>query len=182
MASPLWQGAGVRTRQGANRGLRRLAAALALSGSCSPGLGGGAGPETASRAATASAAAALAANEQARFDSIEQTRPYVYADVVPGLAGLHTWDLGVANVGKSAARELTLDYDSWPAPMDDVATAVHEWFHHTPRTLPPGCSIRALWRPEGDFSDGTQEAGSLPTGAVFRFLHQPRPICPGVPR
>jgi hypothetical protein len=40
-------------------------------------------PKEASEAAKASAKAAKAANEQARLDSIEQTRPHVYAEVIP---------------------------------------------------------------------------------------------------
>lgn len=119
----------------------------------------------ASEAAEAAAAAAQRANEQTRTDSVEQTRPYVYAEVVSGLAGPHTWDLRVMNAGRSAARGLTLTYDCWPVSLDDVATSIHDWFE-TPRTLPPGCSIRAIWRLEGEFSDGTQEAGLLRTGTI----------------
>ena len=105
-----------------------------------------------------SAEAARVANEQARRDSIEQTRPYVFAEVLPGLAGATTWDLRVTNSGQSAARKLRLDYDSWPESLDDVATAIREMFG-TPRTLPPRCSIRVMWRLEGNFSDGTKESG-----------------------
>lgn len=47
----------------------------------------------ASLAAQKSAAAAEAANEQLRRDSAEQTRPYVFAEVLPGLAGSPTWDI-----------------------------------------------------------------------------------------
>lgn len=46
----------------------------------------------ASLAAQKSAAAAEAANEQLRRDSAEQTRPYVFAEVLPGLAGSPTWE------------------------------------------------------------------------------------------
>lgn len=108
------------------------------------------------------------ANEQAKHDSIEQTRPYVYAEVVPSLAGPPNWDVRVVNVGRSAARNLTLGYDAWPEMPDDVAASVREFFD-TPRTLPPGCSIRAMWRLEagsGKFDDGTAEAGVGKSGQI----------------
>ena len=67
----------------------------------------------ASDAARTSADAARTANEQAKLDSIEQTRPYVYVEVVPGLAGSRSWDVRIRNSGRSAARNLRLEYDSW---------------------------------------------------------------------
>ena len=118
-----------------------------------------------SEAGRASAEAARAANEQARFDSKAQTRPYVWVEVVPGLAGTETYDLRIKNTGRSAARCVRLEFDNWPDPADDVATAVRELFE-TPRTLPPGCSIRTMWRLEGDFTDGTTEAGLPKSGSI----------------
>lgn len=118
------------------------------------------------------AVAARESNEQAKIDSIEQTRPYVYAEVVPGLHGVGMWDLRIANVGKSAARDLTLGYDEWPEVPDDVGRALRTFFE-TPRTLPPGCSIRAIWRltsGTGTFSDGSTEAG-LGTGGHLRVSY-----------
>jgi hypothetical protein len=119
----------------------------------------------ASEAAKASAEAARAANDQARLDSREQTRPYVWVEVVPGLAGVSTYDLRIANTGKSAARRLTLRYDEWPEPVDDVAGRLRELFD-TPRTLPPGSSIRSMWRLEGAFTNGTTEAGMGTSGTI----------------
>lgn len=119
----------------------------------------------ASQAAVASADAARAANEQARLDSIARTRPYVFAEVGPGLASTGAWDLRIVNSGQSSARELTLDYDGWPENLDDVAESIHELFE-TPRTLPPGCSVRVMWRLEGNFDDGTNEAGLGRTGKI----------------
>ncbi len=119
----------------------------------------------ASTAAKASAEAARKANEQAKLDSIEQTRPYVYAEVIPGLAGTSTYDIRIVNVGKSAARQMKLEYDRWPQKPDDVASSLQQLFE-TPRTLPPGCSIRAYWRLDGPFTDGTNEAGLGKDGKV----------------
>ena len=64
----------------------------------------------------------------------------------------------VVNAGRSAARQLALNYDGWPTEPDDLATSIRRLFQ-IERTLPPGYSIRAVWRPEGPFTDGTIEAG-----------------------
>lgn len=114
----------------------------------------------ASEAARHAADAAAAANEQAKVDSIEQTRPYVYAEIVPALASHRSWDLKITNSGKSSARQLTLGCSNWPDMLDDVSESVKELFE-TPRTLPPAASIRCMWRLEadGEFTDGTTEAG-----------------------
>jgi len=120
------------------------------------------------RTAQGALKASREANRQAKHDSIEQTRPYVYAEIVPSLAGSPNWDIRVANMGKSAARGLTLDYTEWPETPDDVATSVHTFFK-TARTLPPGSSIRAMWRlesGEGSFTDGSSEAGLGKSGAI----------------
>lgn len=122
----------------------------------------------ASRAAELSAQAAREANDQAKLDSIEQTRPYVNVEILPGLSGVTCWDVRIKNTGRSTARNLTLDYDSWPVRLDDVATSIKELFE-TPRSMPPGSSIRAIWRLQaknGKFTDGTSVAGLGRTGQV----------------
>lgn len=124
------------------------------------------------------AEAARRANEQAMHDSIQQTRPYVYAEVVPGLASTSSWDLKIRNTGLSTAKELTLDFSNWPQDLDDIAIEVHELFE-TPRSLPPQCDIRTIWRLEGPFTDGTTEAGLPRLGAIaVRY----RSADPSVPR
>ena len=107
-------------------------------------------------------AAAEAANEQARRDSIEQTRPYVFAEVIPGLAGTGSYDVRLSNKGRSSARNLTLEFDQWPDEPDDVAETVQTLFS-TPRTLPPGSSVRAIWRLEGNLSRTGFDGGSHST-------------------
>ena len=118
-------------------------------------------------ASTRASQAAEAANEQARLDSIEQTRPYIYVELVPSLAGIGQFDVRITNVGRSTARSLTLGYSAWPEHLDDVGESVRTLFE-TPRSLPPGCSIRAYWllRAKGRFSDGTTEAGIASEGTV----------------
>jgi hypothetical protein len=131
----------------------------------------------ASEAARASADAARVANEQAKIDSIAQTRPYVYVEIVPSLVGTQCWDIRIRNSGKSAARRLQLDYDAWPRELDKVAEEVKHLFR-TPRTLPPGCQIRALWRLQGNFSDGTTEAGLGVDGTVTTSYTSDDPSMP----
>lgn len=112
-----------------------------------------------------SSEAAEAANEQARHDSREQTRPYVHVEILPGLAAEQSYDVRITNTGRSSARDLTLAFDSWPAPLDDVAESVRLMFD-TPRTLPPSAALRAIWRLEGNFTDGTSEAGMGKVGII----------------
>ncbi|MDE0775855.1 MAG: hypothetical protein OSB43_06265 [Nocardioides sp.] len=119
----------------------------------------------ASRASAMAADAARVANEQAARDSIASTRPYVFAEVIPGLAGITAWDLRVTNAGQSVARRLTLDYSDWPLEIDDVGESIKRLFE-TPRTLPPSSSIRVIWRIEGNFDDGTSVAGLGRSGTI----------------
>nr|WP_300144500.1 hypothetical protein [Propionicimonas sp.] len=109
------------------------------------------------------------ANEQMRRDSIEQTRPYVFAEVLPGLGGPAAFDLRITNSGKSTARMLTLTPSEWPDRDDAVTTSLRELME-TPRTLPPGCSIRAVWRvgppPPGYYTDGPDEMGMNARAAI----------------
>lgn len=116
-------------------------------------------------AARASADAARVANEQARRDSKARTRPYVWVEILPGLAGVGTYDVRITNTGRTPARSLRLEFDSWPDSLDDVGRAVRQFFE-TPRTLPPNCSVRSYWRLEGDFTDGTTEAGLPKHGCI----------------
>lgn len=124
----------------------------------------------ASIASQQSAKAAETANEQMRRDSIEQTRPYVFAEVLPGLAGVPSWDIRITNAGKSAARQLTLTPTEWPD-RDDVVTRSLRELAEPPRTLPPGCSIRALWRMgpprDGMHTNGPEEMGMNERGQIL---------------
>lgn len=96
----------------------------------------------ASLAAQKSAAAAEAANEQLRRDSAEQTRPYVFAEVLPGLAGSPTWDIRISNSGKSSARELTLKPTCWPDRHDMAIRSLRELCEPLVRSHPAARSAR----------------------------------------
>jgi hypothetical protein len=110
------------------------------------------------RASREASRAAQDANEQARRDSIEQTRPNVFVDVVPGMSGMGDYDVKIFNSGRSSARNMTISMLPWPDELDDVGQSVETLFR-TSRTLPPQCGIRAVWRMTGNFTDGTKEAG-----------------------
>lgn len=123
------------------------------------------------------------ANEQAKLDSIAQTRPYVYAEILPGLAGRKTYDIKITNSGQSSARDLTLDFTDWPEPPDHFADSVHTLFT-TSRTLPPSCDIRAFWRlvevrdPEnpgvGEKTEGMPGRGTISVSYTSDDPSQPR--------
>ena len=109
--------------------------------------------------------AAMEANVQAKRDSIEQTRPYVFAELIPGLAGESTYDIRISNVGKSSARNLSLTFSNWPEKSDELIEEIRILFE-TSRTLPPSCSIRSMWRLEGNFSDGRKVVGAPTQGTI----------------
>ena len=88
---------------------------------------------------------AISTLNQTKRDSRDRTRPYVYADVVPSLAGMTSWDLIITNTGQSVARDLTLEIDHWPDPMNRFAQSIHT-MAGTPRDVPPGARLRAYWR------------------------------------
>ena len=128
-------------------------------------------------ASKAASDAAAEANEQMKLDSIAQTRPYVYAEIVPSLGGTDAYDLRVTNVGRTAARNLYIQFNNWPKKIDDVAEHVKILFE-TERTLPPGCLIRTYWRLEGNFLDGTTEAGMPKEGKIELFYGSDDPAAP----
>lgn len=127
--------------------------------------------EEALKASRAAADAAREANEQAKRDSIERTRPYVFAQVLPGLAGPGCYDLVIQNLGQSAARRVMWTFSNPPSQPDDVATPILAMLR-TPRTLPPGASLRTYWRMEEPtgFTDGTFEAG-MPSAGELRVTY-----------
>lgn len=114
------------------------------------------------------------ASDQARRDSIEQTRPYVYARLAPSLAGVGNLDLVVSNSGKSAAHGLTMAFDSWPEVPDDIAESLQTMFA-TPRTLPPRTSLRVIWRLEagegGTFDEGHPKIAGIHEDGVISLRY-----------
>lgn len=131
------------------------------------------------RAAKGSWKAATEANRQMERDSREQSRPYVTAQILPGLAGITTWDLKITNTGRTAARHLTMDYDQWPTKNEGGGEALETWdslsrglhtMFTTPRTLAPGASLRVMWLldrgPDEDIERSDPPKGLGKTGVI----------------
>lgn len=120
------------------------------------------------RTAKASLDQARDAQLQIKLDSIEQTRPYVFAHIVPGIGGGGSWDLKLRNSGRSAATDLTVDTEDWPGADDLIVKKLREMFQAA-QTLPPGVSIRSFWRIEptrGSVrTDGGPEVDGMPKTA-----------------
>lgn len=108
----------------------------------------------------AAAEASKLASEQNERDSRAATRPYVYAEVVPGLGGSATWDLVLRNHGRTTARNLLVVTD-WA--KDDFAKKLSQ-FCSTERDLPPGASLRLFWRVEDP--NGGPASGQEPVTKV----------------
>lgn len=108
--------------------------------------------------------------KQMRDDSVAQTRPYVYVDVVPGLAGMQTWDVVIRNVGQSSARNVVVSVDDWPELEDDNIVESLKPLFDAPKTLPPSCTIRAIWRMElekGATWDSPHDHSGMPEKTTF---------------
>lgn len=80
----------------------------------------------------------------------DDARPYIVADVVPGLHGDGSWDLVLHSTGRSTARNVTVATD--PALMPDGLSAddhitepLMEYLKGS-RPLPPGARHRLMWR------------------------------------
>lgn len=124
-------------------------------------------------AATGNWRAAKAANEQAKRDSVERTRPYVFVEVSPSIGADNGIDVLIRNSGSSAARQVVIDFDGWPDDPDDIAQAAQKVFE-TPRTIAPGSSVRIYWMLTAHsgqaFEDGREEAGiDTPGTATIRY-------------
>lgn len=110
------------------------------------------------RAAQRSAAEKeAAAAEQMLDDSRRTTRPYVWAEVRTSLAGNGSYDLTLRNTGRSPARGLIVTTE-WPNPGDEFTDDLRTVLT-TPRDLPPGGSLRLMWRITGSPTSGESEMG-----------------------
>lgn len=96
---------------------------------------------------------------QMKADSAAQTRPYLYVHLVPSIGGVAAWDLVIKNSGRSSARAVTLGTNNWPDRQDRMLDALKVMFK-TEQTLPPGVSIRCLWRAETP--EGTTDSSGKP--------------------
>jgi hypothetical protein len=114
------------------------------------------------------------AQQQVKLDSIEQTRPYVHAQLVPGLAGVATWDLVLSNPGRSTARNLTIEMEGWPNVDDEITTPLRAMFE-TAQAIPPGVSRRCYWKlglEQGHtWADGTADPVGIASAATLKLSY-----------
>lgn len=112
--------------------------------------------------------------KQSKTDSIARSRPYVYASLVTGLAGVSTYDLLIKNAGQSIARDITFSCPDIPDNPDDFAAGVRDVFTRK-ITLPPQTSIRIYWRMEltqGSYwSDGSTDPVGMPSLATLNIKY-----------
>ena len=100
----------------------------------------------------ATAIAAIAAVVSLRLmarDSWDRSKPYVYAQPVPGLWGGGSADLRVVNHGQSLARDVRIefkDFDWSDLGEDHVLKALDKGVRGKKVDLPPGAALRFMWR------------------------------------
>lgn len=79
-----------------------------------------------------------------------ESRPYVFADVVPGLHGAGNWDLIITNLGKSTAYGVQVRATVEPQDADDhIAGPLNDYLNEA-RVLVPGARHRVMWRMEAE--------------------------------
>ena len=102
-----------------------------------------------------------------RAQAEREGRPYVTADVVPGLHGPGSWDLVVTNSGKTAARDVSFDFDPWkPKDSDDHIIPSLVAYLQASHMLAPGARHRLMWRMNPEHDAGRTEAGADPKGRL----------------
>lgn len=104
--------------------------------------------------------------KQMKKDSLDRSRPYIFASLVPSLAGGHKYDLLIENSGESAARRVKFRFLDAPNEPDDIAEMLLalEGIEHT---MPPKTRIRRYWRLElakgHTWSTGGDDPAGMPT-------------------
>lgn len=88
-------------------------------------------------------------------------RPYVTAEVVPGLHGAGHWDLVLRNYGKTSARSVVMFCTDLRVRDDDdhISPSLISYLA-TPRALAPGARERVMWRMDEDAHGRLSEAGA----------------------
>lgn len=94
-----------------------------------------------------------------REQVIREGRPYVIAEVVPGIHGAGFTDLVIANSGRTIAHDVAVDVGPLARrdAEDHISDALRKYLD-TPRTLAPGARHRLMWRMEPH--NGMSEAGA----------------------
>lgn len=82
-------------------------------------------------------------------DSARASRPYLFAQLVPGLAGEGCWDLLITNAGRSGAFNMTMEIES-PTENDDKVTRGARRLAESGMAIPPGGRVRTYWYVQPD--------------------------------
>ena len=99
-------------------------------------------------------------------------RPYLVLDVVPGLHGPGSWDLRIRNVGRTMAREVTVEVAGLTIrdETDDISGYLLQYLE-TPREIAPGSGQRVMWRSEADpTTKQTEEGAPASAQAVAKYV------------
>lgn len=106
---------------------------------------------------------------QAREDSAAQTRPYIWADLLPGVHGVQCFDLVIRNTGRTAAASLSITLPELPeVTSEDDATyrkTIQDGLAAL-TSLPPGAFRRMLW------INGQDSAAGMPNQVDLRITYR----------
>ncbi|MGU3432608.1 hypothetical protein ACNHUS_06275 [Actinomycetes bacterium M1A6_2h] len=95
-----------------------------------------------------------------REQAEQERRPYVIAELVPGLHGPGSTDLVIANLGRSLARWVLVDIGPLAKRNDDdhISDALGRYLT-TPKLLVPGARQRVMWHNVGNPESERSDAG-----------------------
>lgn len=92
--------------------------------------------------------------------------------MVPSLTRRPCWDLVIRNTGRTAARDIHIDADPWPALGDRYGDLLRE--HLTrPFDMAPGTSVRFTWRVahEHDQPDNPDQPAGMPAEVTLTLRY-----------
>lgn len=110
-----------------------------------------------------------ATSKQLAEDSESTTRPYVFAELVPGMWGDGAFDLKIKNTGKTYARNIALELieGGFYENENDLITENLKKFMSLPFELAPNSSIRIFFYVPKDKRATPQiNSGILPSGKL----------------
>ncbi|GCE44917.1 hypothetical protein Rhow_000543 [Rhodococcus wratislaviensis] len=95
-----------------------------------------------------------------REQAEQERRPYVVADIVPGLHGPGSTDLVIQNLGRSIARGVLVDIGplSKRNDKDHISDPLGRYLTN-PQILVPGARHRVMWHHVGNPETGQADAG-----------------------
>ncbi|MEY9258569.1 hypothetical protein ABH903_001590 [Brevibacterium epidermidis] len=109
-----------------------------------------------------------------RNDSKSRSRPYIYVEPVPGLHGNGSWDLRIANLGASIANDVRLSAIPRWEPVDELDrhTPAIQRALKDPITLPPGSSLRLMWRIDRPVENDNRQVAGAPENTTIAVTYK----------